>query len=143
DKAHETDDQLVLANKDKVSGILESLSAGVAVVKTSYGKLDIKKERLLRVRFHTKSREVPRRRKEDIAVTFHDGAMLTLTVKKMDANQIDANAEFLGDIKILRRAVRSIQFNIYKKAGPTSMAPPAGGWRWSSRLPPPCATIPG
>ncbi|MDK1031258.1 MAG: hypothetical protein QGD94_04565, partial [Planctomycetia bacterium] len=29
DKAHETDDQLVLANKDKVSGILVSLSAGV------------------------------------------------------------------------------------------------------------------
>jgi len=126
EKADEDTDKFILSNKDKVSGVLERLKGGVAAVKTSYGSLQLQKDRILRVIFHTSGREVPRRQKGDVNVVFHNGATLTVRMKKMGAESIEANAEFLGPrlrgdkpapaeagVKILRKAVRFVEFNIY------------------------------
>lgn len=101
---------IVLANSDKLSGTFSTLKDGVAVIKTAYGTLEIKKDRLLCVLFSTKGREVPRLRKGESTLYFRGGSAITAIVKKVSPEAIEANTEYAGDLKIKRDAVREIRF---------------------------------
>jgi len=108
ERAEETTDLFIMINKDKLSGTLEGFRDGVATIQTPYGKLDIQKDKLQRIVFCKQGRQVPRRRDGDSIVVLHGGSLLSAKIKSMDEQGIEANADSMGNVKILRNAVRML-----------------------------------
>ncbi|MDK1032376.1 MAG: hypothetical protein QGD94_10245, partial [Planctomycetia bacterium] len=93
------------------SGKFHSLKDGVVELQTSYATMKIGKKKILSVLFPTKAREVTKPAKGSSTVVFVGGQSLTIRLKKMDTENIEAQCDFLGDVKILRKAVLQIRFS--------------------------------
>ena len=106
-------DTVVLANKDRVSATAVALADGAFVVKTSHGEFRPPIDKVTDVIFRNTDRRRPRRRKNDVRVTTA-ASRFTLELQQLSADHLVGKAEHLGQVKLRRDALRTIEFNIYK-----------------------------
>jgi len=100
-------------NKDSVSATDVLLINSTFVAQTAHGELRCPLEKVQSIIFATKGQEKPRRNKHDVLVEL-PASRLTLGLDKLTDEYLLGSAEHLGQVKLLRSAVRSIGFNIYK-----------------------------
>ena len=111
----ETDTHTVeFSNADSISATQILLTEGTFVAQTTHGELRCPLEKVQDVSFASKGQEEPRRNEGDVLVEMPDGR-LTLGFEKLSDEYLLGRAEHLGEVKLLRSAVRSVEFNIYKK----------------------------
>lgn len=113
-KGEAEEDQVVFRNKDRVSVSGLTLGDGVCRAKTSFGDVRTPLDRIRRISLATKQQERPRRRKGDVRVTTHD-SRFTLQFARLTDEFLEGGSDATGTIKVRRRAIRRIAFNIYPK----------------------------
>ncbi|MDK1030724.1 MAG: formylglycine-generating enzyme family protein [Planctomycetia bacterium] len=109
-KAEETEDQLILANTDKLTGTFVAFKGADITIRTPYGELKIPRRNVQRIVFCRKGLARPRKRAEDSSALLHGGTTLALKIKAMDAENLIADTAVLGNVRISRKALRSITF---------------------------------
>ncbi|MDK1030723.1 MAG: formylglycine-generating enzyme family protein [Planctomycetia bacterium] len=107
-QAHQTRDRFIMTNNDNLSGTLKGFGKNIVVVETSHGTLRVPKAEMQRIIFHTADLQVPRPNAGDVTIIFHTDAAFTATLKRMDADFIEAKTEFLGEVRISRKSVRQL-----------------------------------
>jgi hypothetical protein len=103
-------ERFVFINSDRVSGTLKVFRDGVAIVETVHGQLKLKKSSIQRIVFRSNGLGKPKETATDIRLVFHGGEVLAARLKRMDAEVVEANIGFLGDVKIRRAALSRILF---------------------------------
>ncbi|KKL17505.1 hypothetical protein LCGC14_2484900, partial [marine sediment metagenome] len=100
-------------NEDSVSATAVSMAKGIFVAQTAHGQLRCPLEEVTSVVFATKGQEKPRRDKRDVLVETA-ASRLTIQFDKLNDEYLLGSSDHLGQVKILRTAVRSIRFHFYK-----------------------------
>jgi len=106
-------DTVVFKNKDHVKVTELTLSDGKFKGKTSFGTLEAPVENVRLVTFGTKNQERPRRRKGDVIVELL-GGHVTLQFMELNDQHLLGRADSYGEVQVLRKAIRSVRFNIYR-----------------------------
>jgi len=101
------------ANKDTVSATSVSLSDGELVLSAAYGQLRCPVEKIRSIAFATKGQQKPRRQTQDVTVQT-TGSRFTVRFEKLTDQYLLGQSEHLGQIKVLRSALKQIRFNIYR-----------------------------
>lgn len=112
-KGKEKEHVLVLANKDRISAKDLTFADGQFAVQAPYGKLTMPAGNVRNVLFRSEGRERPRRRKGDVWVET-DGSRLTLQLTSLTDKLLVGKCDYIGEVKVLRPALRGIRFNVYK-----------------------------
>ena len=112
-KAEDDRDVVEFANEDRVSTTSVSLADGVFAGEAAIGPLRCEVQNVRRILFRTKGQEKPRMRKGDALVRAGE-SRLTLQFEKLTDEYLIGNSDYLGQVKVLRGAVREIRFNLYR-----------------------------
>ncbi len=112
--AASTEDMILLANGDKVSGTLSNVASNEITFVTSYAPLKLPMERVAMITLATQKAEKPRRQANDVRAFFTDTARLTLALEKIDEQTVTGTSENCGRISAGLEAFSRIQFNIYQ-----------------------------
>ena len=106
-------DTVRFGNKDRISVQAIALAGGEFAIKTEFGALTPDVESVSNILFRTEGREEPRRRKGDVRVQTA-GSLLTLQLMELTPEHLAGKSECYGELKLQRKAIKSIQFNIYR-----------------------------
>ena len=112
-KSKEKEHVLVLANKDRISAKKLTLADDQFTVQAPYGKLTMPAGNVRNVLFRSEGRERPRRRKGDVWVET-EGSRFTVQLKSLTDKILVGKSDYMGEVKVLRPALRGLRFNIYK-----------------------------
>ncbi len=110
----EEGDRLFFANGDTLAGTVSALKDGAVTITGYYGTLTVPVERLGTALFESKSRELQRRRADDVRLTLLNGNRITLELKGLDAGQISGRSDSLGDMRVDQKALKSVTFWLYE-----------------------------
>ena len=112
-KAESDTHSIEFNNKDSVSATDVLLTNGTFLAQTPHGELRCPLGKVTNIVFATRGQEKPRRDKYDVLVETAD-SRLTLQFDKLTDEYLLGSAEHLGQVKLLRSAVRAIEFKILK-----------------------------
>jgi len=112
-EGEEETDLIRFVQKDRLSASSVAMAGDAVTLATAHGKLNVPRERIEQIVFRTKGQETPKRQKGDVRVHTAQ-SRLTVQFDKLDADHVIGRSDYLGDVKVLRSAVRSVQFNIYR-----------------------------
>jgi hypothetical protein len=101
------------ANRDRVAAADLAMTDGTLNLKTEFGDIATKVERVSSIAFRTQGIEKPRRRKRDVRVHTAN-SRLTLEFDHLTPEHLVGKSSYLGEITISRACLKKIQFNLYK-----------------------------
>ena len=104
---------LKFANEDSVSVSSIALADGSFVADTAFGQVRCPVAKVQSIVLASKDQEEARRKKGDVQVQLK-GSRLTVEFENLDEQYLLGKADHLGQVKVLRQAIKSIEFNIYK-----------------------------
>ncbi len=107
-------DQLLLLNKDKVTGRVIGFKDETVTFETSFATVDIPVQRVQMIQFSTSSREYAARHSGDVKAYLAGQGMLTFALRRVSDDVIEGYSDNFGDIKTPLRAFRMLNFNIYE-----------------------------
>lgn len=106
--AEESQDVLLLANHDQVSGRLLGIEDESVGLESAGGNLVFPKDRVQEVVFASGALEEARLRVKDTLALLEDGTRLTLAMSQLDANGLSGFSDSVGTLTIPRGALRQI-----------------------------------
>lgn len=112
-EAREDAEVLVLANGDRVSATETQIRDGVVVAVLPHGELEFPGEHVKSITFRTSGRHLPRRNNGDAHI-YTRRSRLTLRPERIDNLHLVGKSDYLGEVKIDRRAIRQMEFDIYR-----------------------------
>jgi len=109
----EETDVIQFGNKDRVSVTSVTVTDGTLIAGTPYGEISSPLEDVSNIIFRKAGRQEPTRQEGDVYVRTAK-SRLTLKLEKLTGDYLQGSSDGYGDIKVLRGAIRSIRFNIYR-----------------------------
>lgn len=109
----ETEDTVALLNGDRITGELQGLAAGQALIRTEDGDTKLPLDRILRIEMAGRKIIKPRLRPDDVRVTIADGSRCTLRIRGIDARLLRGESENGSAVAVPLDAIRQIRFNPY------------------------------
>lgn len=110
-----TEDLVLFANNDKVSGTLSGIANNEIAFATSFANMKIPLERVAQIEFDGKKAEQPRRQADDVRAYFLDGSRFTLALEKLDDQSLVGASENCGRVASSLDAFGRVQFHIYEE----------------------------
>ena len=112
--AEEKRDVVTFRNKDRMAVDAVRMANDEFLLTSAYGELKCPASTVSTVAFRTQGVEEPRRRKGDVRVYTPQGQM-TVQFKGLTEEFLLAESDAMGEIKLLRKGLRRIEFNIHEK----------------------------
>ncbi len=113
------EDQLHLANRDKVSGKVIKLRDGKLNIQTPASSLEIPTERVTQIFFGNLATNSNAHSPWEIRAFVSGGGRISFALEKWSAEKVSGRNENLGNISLSSQSIRHIQFNLGKsKADP-------------------------
>ncbi|MFC1672375.1 hypothetical protein ACFL01_04500, partial [Planctomycetota bacterium] len=106
-------DVVFFTNGDRTSGVIQTISDGKMVMKTSFGSINVELENAGFIEFGKKSMEEPRKRAGDARIVLTNHDRLTVDIKSIDAGELKGYMDSTGDIAIKRSAILRMKFHLY------------------------------
>ncbi len=113
DEPKADEDRIHFVNSDKVSGTLNTITAGQVSFATAYATLTVPIERVAEINFSPAATHRARRNKHDMRARFKDAGQVTVNLAKMEAGTLEGKSENFGLIKMPMQAFSELEFNIY------------------------------
>lgn len=111
-----TEELLHLANGDKVSGALLSITGAEATVTNSFAALKIALPKISSIEFRTAQAAVARRQETDVRAFFPDGAQLTVALQQLDDKGLAGTTENCGRVVLPLDTFTRLRFHLYDKS---------------------------
>lgn len=107
-------DQLLLSNKDKVTGRVIGLKDETVTFETPFATVDIPVQRVQMIQFATSSREYATRHSGDVKAYFTLQGVLTFVLRRVSEDVIEGYSDNYGDITMPLRAFRMLKFDVHE-----------------------------
>jgi hypothetical protein len=124
----ETEDILLLANHDKVSGQIRTMAGGEVALLTPYADVKVPVARLAGIQFANGTRATARRESADVRGFLPDSTRITLALEKVDATTLTGASENFSRITLPLDALTRVQFRVHEK-------PPESEEDWGAAAP--------
>jgi len=105
--------ELCLANGDRVSGALESITEGSVAFSTAYASMQVPVDKVVHIAFGGGQAADAERRSGDVRLLLNDGGSLTVRLDEIDNDVIKGECGSFGVVQIPLAACGAIAFNIY------------------------------
>ena len=106
-------DLIRLANGDKVSGKILTISEGSIKFQASYAEMAIPLNRIVEIVTAQDKREMARRNQFDSKFTLVNGGVITFNLKTIQSDEASGDSENFGSISLPLSAVREVECNLY------------------------------
>jgi len=106
------DTRVILQNGDAITPEAIAFADGVFVLTVLGTEMKCPAERIKRLDLVSEKQARPRRRKGEARVRA-GGAFLTLRIRELTAETLIGDSEYLGEVRIPRKALRGMQFGVY------------------------------
>jgi hypothetical protein len=107
------EDLIRLANGDKVSGKILTISEGAIKFRASYAEMAIPLNRIVEIVTAQDKRELARRNQFDSKFTLVNGGVITFDLKNIQSDEASGDSENFGSISFPLSAVREVECNLY------------------------------
>ena len=110
-----TDDTVLLANEDKLTGHLVSIQDGKAKFSSSYADLEVPLDRIDQMELSTAKSEVAKPSPGDIKACFPDGGSVTMQLLQWDAKACTGTSPNFGKATFSPDAFEKLLFNLQQQ----------------------------
>ncbi len=104
------EDMVFFINQDRASGEVLSLKKNNLALKGDYGTIRLLVDHVTAVVFNTAKRQEQKKQDGDVRAHIHNRDRVTLSLKKLDGRQLSGYSESLGQVRIDRAAIESMDF---------------------------------
>lgn len=120
-------DLIELANDDRVSGTLKTITDGTVNFETPFAPaMAIPLKRITRLNLAPDKNEKPRRNASDVELYFPTGEHVTVKLASLSDRQLKGNSEALGDVTFDLNTFVGLRFNLYTPDEDTITVSPVG-----------------
>jgi hypothetical protein len=110
--APSNEDQLVLFNRDKISGQLLGIKEGQVAFKTAFSAMDIPLPRVRRIVLASAPPPAAITNARPVRLSFASRGTLTLELDHWDDQHVTGRSPYLGELKLVSAAFKTIEFDV-------------------------------